>query len=649
MGKQVVNNLDMKRIVIVLFLLFSATCFAQVPVIKHVITHKQATIVCNPATGTKSFANWGVFPAGNIPVRKIMMNVTLGSPDSLLTTAHWDYLDHIILRRQGGLNGKAVDYEIGRMLTPYGSIYSKGWNWKWQVDVTDFSPLLRDSVEIDYVHSGYEATTVGWALTIDFEIVEGPPVVVPLGITPLWNKGYKYGDPNNKIEDNLLPVSYESKPGTGISRIRIQHTGHGMDQPKGCSEFCSRWRDLKLDGNLVDHRDMWKDCGSNPLYPQGGTWIFDRAYWCPGDLQVPDVIDVKTKPGKHQVALQMEPYVATDNIQANEDISSYLFQYSLPVKKVDVAVDRIMVPTDEQQFARLNPASFNPRFVIRNLGSENLRSVNISYGTEGFSKKVYQWKGNLAFNQTADIVLPGEIEMNPGQNKFTVSLSKPNGQIDGWMGDNQVTSTFVSPEIFPTDFVVEFLTNNQPKDNKVMLMNNKADTVFYKRPGQLEPKKIYRDTLHLKEGKYEMFLADSAGNGLEFWFQPQQGDGHLQMFDLKGNLIHAFESGCGNGEKFSFTASSKFITDTTKPIYAFSLYPRLTADKTELNVISNKPGNLMVLIMVDGVVWQKHEYTGVRNGTFNYSLENMPAGRIILEVFMDGVSRFKARLNKRGL
>lgn len=637
----------MIRLLFALFLLGSIHCFAQQPAVKHVITHNRATVVCNPGTGTKSYINWGVFPAANFPVRKITMNVTLGSPDSILT-AHWDYLDHISIRRQGGVHGKSLDYEIGRMLTPYGSIFKKGWNWKWQVDVTDFSPFLRDSVEIEYTHSGYEATTVGWALTIDFEVVEGPPVVVPLGITPLWNKGYQYGNPKNKIEDNLLPVSYESMPGTGINRIRIQHTGHGMDKPRGCSEFCSRWRDLKLDGKLVDHRNMWKDCGANPLYPQGGTWIYDRAYWCPGDLQVPDIIDVFTKAGKHQVALEMEPYTATDNIQANEDISSYMFHYSLPVKKVDVAIDKIMVPSNEQQFGRLNPAGFNPRFVIRNLGSENLHSVTITYGTDGFSKKVYQWKGDLKFNQTADIVLPGEIEMHAGQNNYTVSLSKPNGKKDGWMGDNQLTSTFVAPEIFPPNFVLQFQTNNKPKDNKVILINSKQDTIFYKAPAQLEANTLYRDTIHLKEGKYDMCLTDSAGDGLEFWAEPQNGDGYLRIFDLQGNLIHVFESDCGNGEKFSFNATSTFVTDTTKPIYAFSLYPRLIEDnKTELRVVANKPAKMVVVIMVDGVVWQKHEYNGVKNGTFDYSLENMPNGRIILEVFMDGVSRFQGRLNKK--
>lgn len=627
-------------------ILLSANCFAQKPVMSHVITHSRITVVCNPKTGTNAYDKWGVFPSSKFSVRKIVMNVTLGSPDSLLT-AHWDYLDHIYIRRKGGINGKQINYELGRMLTPYGSIYNKGWSWKWQVDVSDFAPLLRDSVEIEYVHSGYEATTVGWALTIDFEIMSGPPVAIPLGITPLWNDSYKYGDPKEKIEDKLLPITYESVKGAAISRIRIQHTGHGMDKPKGCSEFCSRWREIDVDGTTVDYRNMWKDCGNNPLYPQGGTWVYDRAYWCPGDLQVPDVIDVYTHPGKHTVSMKMEPYTATGNIQAAENISSYLFQYSRPTNKTDVAIDQIIVPSEEQQFSRLNPASFTPRFVIRNLGSENLHSVTITYGTDGFQKQAYHWKGNLKFNETADIVLNSEIPSKEGVNNYTVTLSKPNGRKDGWMGDNELTTSFAAPDKYPTNFILKFLTNNKPKDNKVYLINSRLDTIFSKVPADLEARTLYTDTIHLQKGNYQLCLTDSAGDGLEFWAEPRNGDGYLRMFDMNGDLIHAFESDCGDGENLSFAASPDFVADTTHAKYAFSLYPRLVKDTTELSVVSNKLSDMQVLITVDGVTWEKHEYKSVKNGTFMYSLEHLPKGRIVVEVMMNGVSKFKGRVNKR--
>ncbi|MCD2424482.1 hypothetical protein LQ567_17005 [Niabella pedocola] len=637
------------KLKLVFFLLLTAASMvatAQKAAVSHVITHNRATIICDPSKGEKAYPSWGVFPAEKVPVRKVTMHLTLGSPDSLLT-AHWDYLDHIVLRRKGGTDGPQLNYELGRMLTPYGSVYNKGWSWKWQVDVTDFSPWLRDSVEIVYTHTGYENNTVGWALTIDFEIISGPPVMTPLGIVPLWNKGYKYGDAKEKIEDHLLPVSYTTAPGASINRIRIQHTGHGMDRPRGCSEFCSRWRDLKLDGHIIDHRNMWKDCGGNPLYPQGGTWIYDRAYWCPGDLQEPDVIDVPVKPGRHEAALQMEPYTATGNVQAVENISAYLFQYSAPHQKNDAALEAIMVPSDEQRFFRLNPASFNPRISIRNLGADPLRSLTIVYGTEGFEKKTFHWKGSLSFNKTEEILLPGEISEKDGVNTFSVVLTNPNGKKDAWTGDNARSTSFTAPVKLPSEFIVQLLTNNKPKDNRVFLVNNKRDTLFQKAPAQLEAKTLYTDTIRLAAGKYTLGLTDSAGDGLEFWAEPRNGDGYLRLFDMKGNLIHAFESDCGNGEILSFKAVPGFAPDTNIAKQAFSLYPRSVTDQTQLSVVSNKLSDMTVVITVDGVVWQRHEYRSIKNAVFNYDLTHLPTGRIVVEAFMNGVSRFKGRINKR--
>ncbi|NRF39292.1 peptide-N-glycosidase F-related protein [Pedobacter foliorum] len=638
--------MNLKSILTLFCLIICLRAGAQKSEISHVVTHSRATIICDPGgKGENPYPAWSVFPKADYPIRKVTMHVTLGSPDGLLT-AHWDYLDHIVLRRKGGAHGQVLNYELGRMLTPYGSIYNKGWSWKWQVDVTDFAPFLRDSVEIVYVHSGYEDKTVGWALTIDFEILSGPPVVTPLGITTLWNKAYKYGDPKEKIEENLLPISYELISGAALSRIRMQHTGHGMDKPRGCSEFCSRWRELVLDGKVVDRRDMWKKCGNNPLYPQGGTWIFDRAYWCPGDLQQPDVIDVFTKPGSHKVSLQMEPYTATENIQAVENISAYLFHYSAPTQKIDVAVESIMVPSDEQRFSRLNPASSGPHISFRNLGADPIRSLTIVYGTDGFPSKTFHWKGNLPFNKVAEVVLPGEIQEKDGENVFNVMLIQPNGKKDAWSADNEMKAVFTAPEKFPSEFVLQFLTNKQPKDNSIFLVNAQQDTVFQKTASQLAAVTLYTDTIRLSAGTHSLHLIDTAGNGLQFWAQPKNGDGYLRLFDMKGNLIHAFESDCGNGEMFSFKVVPGFEVDSTIARYAFSMFPRSVVDQTQLSVVSNKLSDMTVQITVDGIVWQKHEYKSVKNAVFSYDLKHLPTGRIIVEAFMDGISKFKGRINK---
>ena len=229
-----------------------------------VTSHNHITIVTNPAAGVNYFPAWGLFPAKEKNVRRIFMDVILGHPDSL-KIAHWDYLDHITIRRAGGINGDSLNLEIGRMLTPYGSNFKKDWEYKWRIDVTDFASLLRDSVEIEYKHSGYESVEVGWDLTINFEFILGDPVADLVAYNKLYAGGYSYGNPEKPITESLAPVKITMDDAADFGRIRIQHTGHGMDAPKGCSEFCSRWREVIVDDQVIDFRYMWKECADKNL------------------------------------------------------------------------------------------------------------------------------------------------------------------------------------------------------------------------------------------------------------------------------------------------------------------------------------------------------------------------------------------------
>lgn len=634
----------MKKIFFITFILSSTLLFSQKAKIHTVVSHDRQTVTTDPSQGINPYSSWAVFPSEKTPIRKITMNVTLGTPDTL-PTAHWDYLDHIYLVKQGGVNGKKLNYEIGRMLTPYGAFYTQGWSWKWQVDVSDFAPFLRDSVEIKYVHAGWEPVTVGWALTISFDILEGDPIMQFQGITPLWNKGYKYGDENEKLEDNLLPINFVSPEATEINRIRIQHTGHGMDRPNNCSEFCSRWRKIEFDGKEVDHRDMWKKCGTNPLYPQAGTWLYDRAYWCPGDLQDPDIIDVFAKGGNHNVSMTMQEYTATENIQAVENISAYMFHYGKPLKKHDVALEHISVPSDEQRFSRENPASFDPKFTIRNLGSENLKSVIVEYRTEGFAKKSFKWSGNLKFNETAEITIPEQIDMKEGENKFTVLLKKPNGKKDGWNGDNQLSSNFVSPMKLPTDFIIQFKTNNSPADNEISIVGKNSELFHKISPTESDSNKVFVDTISLAQGQYFIELIDTVGNGLEFWAQPQFGYGYLRILDMEGNLIHAFESDCGSGEKLSFSATNDFVLDNSEINFDINVFPRrFFDDEFSIYYALNKSSKMRVEISVDDKIYETHEYEEAKNGKYTYYVSNLPKGFIVLSAFIDDNLVLKTRV-----
>jgi len=636
----------MKIIFSIILLSFTTWASAFVPDTLEVTTHTKVLVVTNPSKGEKSFVSWGVFPQNETDIRNISMTVTLGCPDSM-PCAHWDYLDHILVRRQGGTNSKSLDYEIGRMLTPYGSIFDHGWEWGWKVDVTDFANVLRDSVEIEYIHSGYEPTTVGWALTTRFDIITGKPAAEPLSITKMWEGSFKYGDSTVNTELTLAPISFKAEKSATIARLRIQQTGHGMDEPRGCSEFCGRYRDIKFDGKLIDRRNLWKECGNNPLYPQGGTWIYDRGNWCPGDLQQADAFDVHLEKGVHTFDIDMQPYTATGNIQANENIASYLVQYRKPESANDIAMVEILSPNSAKNLNRLNTVCAEPHIVIRNLGREILRSAVIWYGTKGYPMRKHTWHGSLHFNETCDVWLEGPINFKPGKNIFIVKTTLPNGKKDGWEADNEMRVEFDSPIILPEQLIVQFRTNEHPSDNKLSLIDAFGGMIYIREASSLKPNTMYYDTIRLGAGCYEMNLSDTAGNGLEFWFEPEQGHGFLRLLDTKGRLLYNFESDCGSGQHLAFSATPKAVYDTSINRLAFSVYPLRVKDKLEFDCVASWPTDITILIRgSENAIVERHEYLGLKNRITNIDVSHLPAGRYFFEIQVDGLREFKKRFNK---
>lgn len=612
----------------------------------YVTTHDQITINTDMETGENYFTEWGKFPSPDKEIRRMKMQVTLGHPDTM-AIAHWDYLDHIHLRRTGGKDGESRDLEIGRIITPYGSSFTEDWSYTWEVDVTDFSEVLRDSAEIEYLHTGWEPDKLGWELTVRFEIITGPPSARPISISEIYKGDFPYGDADDPVENYLTPVPVEFEDGADFGRIRIQHTGHGFGEPDGCSEFCSRWREVKFNDQVIDHRDLWKDCGDNPLYPQGGTWIYDRGHWCPGELQKPDVMDVNARPGKHTIDFDMMPYVdSIGEVDGREVVTAYFVQYGAPTHRYDVAMESVIVPSTNQRYNRQNPAAFNPVIRFRNLGGDTLRNLTIKFGTRGFEKKTYQWKGSLAFDDVAELELPGAIDFTNDTNVFEVKLEKPNGKNDLWKADNEMTSRFRAPKELPTEIVAEYKTNNAPEDNHLFLINEEKDTVYQRKPVETKADTVYSDTIRVEPGLYEFYLTDEAGNGLEFWAQPQQGYGYLRFLDVDGNILHHFVSDCGNGQFLAFEASEGAVRDTTVAQRAFFIYPRRTKDTLELDAFLEKESDMEVRFVSDGEPVETHHYTGFKKGTFEYSLQYLPQGRYVVEIYVEDKLVHKDRINR---
>lgn len=611
----------------------------------HVVSHDGTLVVTDPSKGFNTYTHWAVFPAKNYPIRKITLHIQFSCPDSM-RCADWDYLDHVRILRVGGQKGRMQDFEIGRMLTPYGGAFSSQWSFDWQADVTDFSMLLRDSVEVEYKHTGYEPNNDrGWKVTVSFEIIRGQPALEPVSIQKIYEGSYAYGDSSKPINDALNPVDFVVSKGATIGRLWILQTGHGMDMPDGCGEFCNKYRAFWYDGKQMDKKAIWKKCGANPLYPQAGTWIYDRANWCPGYLLSPEVYEVDLENNKqHTIRLQMENY-RSPQPSANELISAYLIQYRPYKHREDIALLDVMIPSSKKIYSRMNPAGFNPRIIVRNNGSANIHTLQFQFKTENFPYQQYQWTGNLSSGMTDTILLPGLISYLKGHNTFFIKALRPNGKHDAYDKDNYLHSDFTSPAMHGKTLIFFLQTNKQANQNAYKLIDAQGK-VLYQRPlASLQPFTTYRDTFHLDPGNYQFQMIDTAGNGLEFWYDVDAGRGRALLLDSSGKIIKNFLSDFGSEITYNFSVSDHPDSLGTNQT-AMGLFPTRTKDKTIFDFLADTAQEIKVQLVADpgGQIVEEHRYENLKEATLTYDLNHYGKGRFYFKVFIHGELVFNKRI-----
>jgi hypothetical protein len=184
-----------------------------------------------------------------------------------------------LLRKTRSWYGKPFEvieqFEIGRFITPYGKRLDLGLNgFTWVYDVTDYEPLLLGQVDLQAAN-GQEL------LDLRFVFVEGIPPRDVVSVRNIWPEGsYIYKD----LADNTVLSTANCQVSTGAAsfKLRARISGHGHYGPYNCCEWDPKMHTFIVNGEKKFDWKVWRDCGMNPVHPQGGTWQFDRAGWCPG-------------------------------------------------------------------------------------------------------------------------------------------------------------------------------------------------------------------------------------------------------------------------------------------------------------------------------------------------------------------------------
>ena len=460
------------------------------------------------------------------------------------------------------------DYELARVITPYGSGLANNWEFTHTFDVTDFVPILRDSVEIRCHYSGWSS---GFSATLDFEFIEGTPSRDVVKLENVYNGGYSYQNSTDFETNKLTPEKKWIEQNSAEAMLKMCATGHGFDNNQAAAEFKPINYYVNIDGTLSHTQYNWDaDCGENPIYPQGGTWIYDRANWCPGK---------RAQAFDHEIS----PYITSnDSVEINIDFQAYnwngtqtpsyiisclLFQYENPNFTNSAEIIDIIKPSRKDEYSRKNPICGKPLIVIRNYGSDPLTYLEIEYKVVGGSIHTHNWTGNLSFLETEEVELPNLSNWSGSVDIFEVTLKNPNGQTDDYSDNNTMRSPFDKVPEYPNTFSLWLTTNAGVVNNLTQVSETTWDfydemgnTVFTS--GNLYSNTPYRDTLTFGSGCYTFLVEDTDEDGLNFWANNdgsglvrfrEPGAGWLQMFnaDFGTNIIHQFTIG--------YTQSSTYI------------------------------------------------------------------------------------------
>lgn len=559
-----------------------------------------------------SFLHYGnfdtavVFPDGTKDYRKINMVFTLGKetcPAGSQYCAQWDYTVQLLVMTP------TDTFELGRFITPYAhSSYPNmplTWTHDYVYDLTDYYDILKNGAVVRIHYSGYS-----WGFTgkMHFDFIEGTRPRDVVGIEKLWNKSYKFGSTADPINVRTAERTITKPTGTVYAEARHIISGHGSDdQTNNCAEFCNKWYKWMVNGSAAQQVDIWRDdCGDNWVYPQSGTWVYDRANWCPGDVVFAKTLKVPasalTGP-TFTAGMEFQPYTSSN--QSNPPsytTSNSIFFYKEFNHTVDAGIEDIVAPTNKDIYFRMNPICNEVKVKIKNYGKNDLTSVKMDYGIAGQATNTFTWNGTLASNETAIISLPSlaAFKTITGTQQFGVIIKEVNGAADQESHNDTATSTFVAPPKWNKgNFIIKMVTSSftQPGNASKWIIKDQTGAVIMQR-SSTSATQTYNDTVHLENGCYTFEAVAEYGYGFRFLTAFTAGSLAVNMYDGSGGLaLPKYNPGnSGLAGDFGNGFVQEFVVTNSEPL----LSVRSWNNAIQMTVAPN-PAQDNVTVNVDGL------------------------------------------------
>jgi len=538
-------------------------------------------------------------------------------------------------------------YELARYITPYGIGLTLGDDgWTWVFDVSDYVHLLRDSVEL-------QAGNWQELLDMKFAFIAGTPPRDVKRMDAFWKGQYNLAT----FDGNVVDHAFTPEPGEEMFRLKTRASGHGFGSGNNCAEFCYNTHSVKVNGETQWSWEIMRECADNALYPQGGTWIYDRAGWCPG--AVVDTKDFELTPLVEDQESFTVDYDITYDPDGNYRFEGQIVAYGAPNMDYDVEISQIIAPSDDKLESRWNPICESPQVRIRNNGSTPLTSCVFTYSVTDGSEVTYEWTGELAFLEEAVVDLPyDDPALWEGDDElpvtFQVHVDMPNGMMDEEPRNNTGAShfhrvpTWSYPDLDDNRVIVWTKTNSVPWETNVELVDGNGNVVWER--GYPTANTTYKDTLSLNQGCYRFTINDLGDDGQSFWAN-SDGSGYTRLKKVAGGNFINFEPDFGKFISQAFFFQTNLVSvEEELPLTPLTLtvFPNPSAGEFQVKTAG--------FIQGERIQWRCFDPMGrvVTSGTWSASpgqlqvlnLSEVPRGTYALVCFSESGQKITKWLQK---
>ncbi|KID57433.1 hypothetical protein JF50_09530 [Pseudoalteromonas luteoviolacea] len=440
-------------------------------------------------------------------------------------------------------------YELGRLITPYAGYMQRGMhgfdrNWRrtFYFDVSHLAPVLSGEGTFNVHYGGWGAKKSAFGIAAKLISKPAYQTKSVKRVIPLYESGSE-GWPYKTAEDfaQRLPVktvTFEADEQYAEVKMIVTAHGHALsyDNPDGkaelCGEWCDRYFTLEQDGKLVVKQNLWRDdCDQSATFPQGGTYLFARANWCPGEAIEPFSYPVSTSvEGSSLFDLDWQAY-SWQPSQYGTDAPRYivnavLVTYGEQEVEEDVALTSIVKPNSAMP-DRIGLSCGEIEVDVKNLGKSTVDELWFDYGIEGLRTHQYHWQGEIEAGESKRIAFSSQFLGNydPELAKLNISVRS---EYDQQEGNNSQAVQFKAPVAVEHSAMLRLLTGKNGAESSVSLLD-KSQTLI-KRWDMFADSSWHELTLDVPAGCYTLKVHDSQHDGLAFpFFNQRKGKGELAL------------------------------------------------------------------------------------------------------------------------